>query len=95
MRLQTKGRDEYVDYHHVPTMRAEAESTVILAALQEGLESLLSMVSGWESTSVLQMEGLLQNLVGFKKLRSRIERDLDKADVTLEIIEHKLAILEE
>ena len=95
MKLQTKGDDEYVTYHHVPSVAADAETSVILAAYQQGLESLLSMAAGWEQNSVPVMEGMLQNLIQFKKLRQQIDADLELADVTLAVIEKKLSTIEE
>ncbi len=90
MKLQTKGADEYVTYHHVPSVAADHESSVILAAYQQGLESLLSMAAGWDQNSVPVMEGMLQNLVEFKKLRKQIGAALELADVTLAVIEQRL-----
>lgn len=91
MKLQTKGKDEYVTYHHVPSVAADAESSVILAAYQQGLESLLSMAAGWDQNSVPVMEGMLRNLVEFKNLRKQIAADLELADVTLAVIEKRLS----
>ena len=90
MKLQTKGDDEYVTYHHVPSVSADAETSVILAAYQQGLESLLSMAAGWDQNSVPVMEGMLQNLLQFKRLRQQIAEDLELADVTLAVIEKRL-----
>ncbi len=95
MKLEAKGTDEYVAFQHIPSVGADAETNVVLAAYQHGLESLLDMVGGWEQNSVPVMEGMLTNLVEFKKIRAQIEDDLAKADVTMEVIERKLAKIEE
>ncbi len=94
MKLQTKGNDEYVTYHHVPSVAADAETSVILAALQQGLESLLTMAAGWDQNSVPVMEGMLKNYVEFRKLRDQIDADLAVADVTLAVIKKKLSLEE-
>lgn len=94
MKLQAKGNDEYVTYHHVPSVAADAETSVVLAALQQGLESLLSMAAGWDQNSVPVMEGMLKNLVEFIKLRDQIDADLAVADVTLAVIKKKLSLEE-
>ena len=95
MKLQAKGEDEYVKYKHIPAIAAEGETSVLLAAYQQGLESLLSMAAGWESNSIPVMEGMLANLVQFKELRKQIDVDLGIADVTLAVIEKRLAQIEE
>lgn len=95
MKLISKGADEYVSFQHVPSVAAEAETNVVLAAYQHGLESLLDMVGGWEQNSVPVMEGMLTNLIEFKKIRAQIDDDLARADVTMEVIEGKLAKIEE
>ena len=95
MKLTVKGHDEYVDFQHVPSVAADAETSVVLAAYIQGLESLLDMAAGWEQNSVPVMEGMLQNLVQFKRLRRQIGLDLERADVTLAVIEAKLAKLQE
>jgi hypothetical protein len=95
VKLVTKGTDEYVAFQHVPSVQAEAETSVVLAALQQGLESLLDMVAGWNENSVPVMEGMLTNLIEFKKIRQQIDNDLALADVTMDVIEKKLALIEE
>lgn len=95
MKLTVKGQDEYVDFQHVPSVAADAETSVVLAAYIQGLESLLDMAAGWEQNSAPVMEGLLQNLVQFKRLRQQIGFDLDRGDVTLAVIEAKLAGIQE
>ncbi len=95
MKLTAKGKDEYVAFQHVPSVGADAETNVVLAAYQQGLESLLDMVGGWEQNSLPVMEGMLTNLVEFKKIREQIDDDLARADVTIQVIERKLAKIEE
>jgi hypothetical protein len=95
VKLTAKGADQYVAYQHVPFVSADSETNVVLAAYQQGLESLLDMAVGWEQNSVPVMEGMLQNLVEFKKIRGQINNDLERADVTLEVIEKMLARIQE
>lgn len=95
MKLTTKGEDEYVAFQHIPSVAADAETNVVLAAYQQGLESLLDMVAGWQQNSVPVMEGMLTNLIEFKKIRRQINDDLALADVTLAVIERRLAQIEE
>lgn len=95
MKLTAKGTDEYVAFQHVPSVGADAETNVVLAAYQHGLESLLDMVGGWEQNSIPVMEGMLANLIEFKKIREQINDDLARADVTIQVIESKLAKIEE
>jgi hypothetical protein len=91
VKLTAKGQDEYVAFQHIPSIAADAETSVVLAAYQQGLESLLNMAAGWDQNSTPVMEGMLQNLVQFKSIRSQIDLDLERADVTLAAIEKKLS----
>jgi len=91
VKLTAKGQDEYVSFQHVPVVAADAETSVVLAAYQQGLESLLNMAAGWDQNSTPVMEGMLQNLVQFKALRDQIDQDLARSDVTMAAIEKKLS----
>ncbi len=95
MKLTTKGEDEYVAFQHIPSVSADANTNVVLAAYQQGLESLLDMAVGWQQNSIPVMEGMLENLVEFRRIRQQITDDLALADVTLQVIERRLAQIEE
>ncbi len=91
MKLQTSGNEnQFTSHHLIPSVAAGTETTVLLAAFQSALDSLLEMSKDEVTTPVL--EGLYRNFVALKEVRGILRDDLERADVTLEAIEAKLSL---
>lgn len=94
MKLQTKGNgsdSQFVSQHNIPSVQAFSDTSVVLAAYLEALNSLLVMSSS-DTVSETMMRSLYQNWSTLSNVRHEIDSDLEKADVLLEAIEAKLTI---
>jgi hypothetical protein len=84
-------KSQFVSMHVNPTHQAFAETNVLLAAYMDALSSLLAL-SLQEPEVTHIVEGMYQNYVVLKDVRSVIEDNMQKADVMIEAIEARLAI---
>ena len=79
---------QFVDFQKIPAHRAEADTTVVLSAYLEALESLLALST--EDMPDIVMSGLYESFVQLKSLRERVNHELDKADVMIAVITERL-----
>ena len=79
---------QFVDFQKIPAYRAEADTTVVLSAYLEALESLLALST--EDMPDIVMSGLYESFVQLKSLRERVNHELDKADVMIAVITERL-----
>lgn len=93
MKLQTQAssQSQFVNQHNIPSVQAFSDTSVILAAYLEALESLL-VLCGTETESESILKSMYQNYTTLRTVRSEIDSDLETADVMLEAIEAKLAL---
>lgn len=89
MKLQPKGENEYTAFHHVPSIRASAETSVIMSAYQMALESVLASVTADNGTEIAS-ESHFENFLALRKLSDQIRDDLDRGDLILDVIEARL-----
>lgn len=82
---------QFIDMNVNPTTQAFAETNILLAAYEDALSSLLALASQ-EPTVPHIVEGMYQNYVTLKDVRSEIQKNMDKADVMLEAIQARLSI---
>lgn len=92
-KLKSSGsrHSQFVDYQNVPAYAAEADSSVVLAAYNAGLEALLSLC-GQENEDELILNGMYQSLAKLTNVREMIDHELAKSDVMLDAIRAKLLI---
>lgn len=93
MKLETKGsaQSQFVGQHNVPATKAFGDTSVILVALLEALESLL-ILSGTETESETILTSMYQNYSTLHFIRIQLDEDLQRADIMLEAISVKLSL---
>lgn len=89
MKLQPKGENGYVDFQHSPSVRASAESNVVLSAYHMALETVLASVTAENTTSTV-IESQMENFIALRKLGEQIRDDMDRGDLVLQVIEARL-----
>ena len=82
---------QFVDYQRVPSFAAEADTSAILTAYNDGLAALLSLC-GQEGSSETVLSGIYEAYTSFMTTREMIGDELAKADVMLDAIRARLAI---
>lgn len=81
---------QFVEVHRNPSMKAFAETNIILAAYLDGLSSLLVLTEQPDPVDHIA-EGMLRNLLTLRDVRAAMQDALDKGDVMLEVIEARLS----
>ena len=91
MKLTTKGDkgNDFAAFQHTPSVRAGAESSVVLSAYHMALEAVLASVTADNSTSVV-LGAQMENYLALKKLAEEIREDIDRGDIILQVIETRL-----
>lgn len=89
MKLQPKGENGFIEFQHTPSVRASAESHVVLSAYHMALETVLASVTSENTTSTV-IESQMENFIALKKLAEQIRDDVDRGDLVLEVIGAKL-----
>ncbi len=82
---------QFVGMRNNPSSRAFSDTSIVLSSYLEALSSLLAICSqNPDSENVVQ--GMYHNYTTLRQVRSDIDNDLAKADVTFEAIEARLSI---
>lgn len=91
MKLTTKGDkgNDFAAFQHTPSVRASAESSVVLSAYHMALETVLASVTADNGTSVV-LGAQMENYLALKKLAEQIREDMDRGDIVLQVIETRL-----
>jgi len=91
VKLTTKGDkgNDFAAFQHTPSVRASAESSVVLSAYHMALEAVLASVTADNSTSVV-LEAQMENYLALRKLSEEIREDVDRGDIVLQVIETRL-----
>lgn len=90
MKLEAKGGDnEFITFQHVPSVRASAESNIVLSAYRLALDAVLASVTSDNNTDVAIMSQM-ENYLALRKLADEIREDLDRGDIVLQVIETRL-----
>jgi hypothetical protein len=91
VKLATKGDkgNDFASFQHTPSVRASAESSVVLSAYQMALETVLASVTVDNSTAVV-LGAQMENYLALRKLAEQIREDVDRGDIVLQVIETRL-----
>ena len=90
MKLEAKGGDnEFIAFQHVPSVRASAESNIVLSAYRLALDAVLASVTAENSTGMV-ITSQMENYLALRRLADEIREDLDRGDLVLQVIETRL-----